>query len=109
MRGAQDVNLIDLRRIDPRDAVLDFRPRGQFAEKGFARGGRQLFGIVDLPQPFGHTPPHPIRRKNHRRGEHRSRQRTAPRLIHPGDARHTPIEQFKLESKAPGNHSGHDA
>ena len=81
VRGAQDVNPVDLEIIDDSDRPDDFRMIRQEAVDFFAQIGRELFGILQLPMPETF-------RQNSRCGHDRPGERTASGFIDPRDADH---------------------
>ena len=96
VRRAQNINPVDLDRIDNTDCPADLRITNQFTINFFTQFRCKLFGIVQAPVPE-------FFRKNHCGGDNRTSQSTATSLVDAGDARDTSGAQlpFMTESTAP--------
>ena len=100
MRGAQNIDGINLSGPNLRDGKLHFGARGKKGKESFALRGRELLGIVQALK-FGRQAGfRPFRRQDRRRGDNRSGQRTATRFIHARDTGHALGPQRALEFKA---------
>src|SRR5947207_10659342 len=82
MRGAQDVDRVNLNRIDDSDSPQDRVVVDQFAVNFFAAFGQKLFGVVKPPMPkfFG---------EDDRGGYDGAGECAATCLVNPGDCRDT--------------------
>ena len=87
MRGAQNVQFIHQRRLDPGHAEAHIRPRGKDEVKLLPFRHRELFRIVQSLQVPGQSLTFPIRRQYDGGCYHRAGQGPAPRLV---NARHLP-------------------
>jgi hypothetical protein len=93
MARTQDVDPVDLDRIDNADGPSDFGIRNQIAINFFAQFRRELFGIVQttMPKSFG---------KNRRSGNDRTRQGTTPGFVNSRNARHSCDAEFFFVTKS---------
>src|SRR6266478_5355866 len=96
VRRAQNINPVDLDRIDNTDRPADLGITDQFTINFFTQFRRKLFGIVQAPVPE-------FLRKNHGGGDNWTGQSAAASLVDAGDARGTDGTQlpFVTESAAP--------
>ena len=78
MGGAEDVDPVDLERIDDADRPADREVGDQIAVNFFAPLGQELLGVV---QPLVSE----LFRKNNGGGHDRTRECTAPGFVDPGD------------------------
>ena len=81
VRGAEDVDPVDLERVDDPDRPHDLGVIREVAVNLFPQIGRELFGILQLPMP------EPLR-KNCGGSHDRASERAASGFVDPGDADH---------------------
>jgi hypothetical protein len=93
MACTQNVDSIDLDRIDNSDSPSDFRVANQFAVDFFARVGRELLGIVQATMTKFFW-------ENHCRRHNWTSQGAATRLINPGNARDADGAELFLVTKS---------
>ena len=93
VRRAQNINPVDLDRIDNTDCPADLRITNQFTINFFTQFRCKLFGIVQAPVPEFFW-------KNHCSGHNRTSQSTATSLVDAGDARDTSGAEFFLVAKS---------
>jgi hypothetical protein len=96
VRRAQNINPVDLDRIDNTDRPADLGITNQLTINFFTQFRCKLLGIVQAPMPK-------FFRKNHCSGNNRPGQSTATGLVDAGDAGNTGGTQlpFMTESTAP--------
>src|SRR5207247_6649634 len=97
MGGLQNVDGVYGLGVDSGDSELDSAAGSQAFKKSFTLGGRQLLGVIESGEFGGKAEGYPFRGKGDGRGDDRSGQRSATRLIHPGDTPHTESQQRALE------------
>ena len=90
---AQDVDGVDLNRIDDADRPCDPAVRDEIAIDFFPLLRQQLFRVVQLPVPE-------LFRKNNRGRHDRPRERAAARFVDPGDGGDTEGAQFPFMTKS---------
>jgi hypothetical protein len=90
---AQNVDPIDLDRINNTDSPSDFGIRDQLAIDLFAQFRRELFGIIQTTMTKFFS-------KNDSRGDNRTRQRAAASFVNPSDARDSDGAEFFLVTKS---------
>src|SRR5439155_8684399 len=95
--GLQNVDGVYGLGVDSSDSELDGAAGGQPLKKSFTPGSRQLLGVIDSGESSGKAGAYPFRGKRHGRGDDRSGQRSATRLIHAGDALQTASQQRALK------------
>jgi hypothetical protein len=91
--SAQNIDPIDLDGVNNTDSPSDFGISGQFAVDFLTQFRRQLFGIVQATMAK-------FFRENYRSGDNRTRQRTTPSFINPGDLRDPSGAQFFFVTKS---------
>ena len=102
VRRAQNINPVDLDRIDNTDCPADLRITNQFTINFFTQFRCKLFGTVQAPVPK-------FFRESHCSGDNWTGQSTTSGLVDAGDAGHTDGTQlpFMPESAAPIHRRNH--
>ena len=93
VRGAQNIDSVDLDGVDNADRPTEVGVRDQLVMNFFAYLRRELFGIVQAPVTE-------FFRKNDGSGHDRTRQSTAASLVDPGNTSHANGAEFFLVTKS---------
>ena len=107
VRGLQNVDFVNQRRVNFGDGEFDFAAGGDEGEEFLALQFGELLGIVQAFEFARQAGFRPFRRQNGGGGNDRPGERPAPGLVHARDAREILLPKRALEFKTVGKFGGH--